>query len=51
MIVGKTNEQLQEKTASDATFQAVKTDKDPIGYLMILKRICSSNQYEQHPIR
>ena len=39
IIVGKTNEQLQEKAASDATFQAVKTDRDSIGYLMILKRI------------
>ena len=39
LIVGKTNEQLQEKTASDATFRAVKTDQDPIDYLMILKRI------------
>ena len=39
LIVGQTNEQLQEKAASDATFQAVKTDQDPIGYLMILKRI------------
>ena len=44
LIVGKTNEQLQEKAASDATFQSVKTDRDPIGYLMILKKICFSNQ-------
>ena len=51
MIVGQTNEQLQEKAASDATFQAVKTDQYPIGYLMILKRICFSNQSKQHPIR
>ena len=51
LIVGQTNEQLQEKAASDATFQAVKTDQDPIGYLMIPKRICFSNQSEQHPIR
>ena len=51
LIVGQTNEQLQEKAASDATFQAVKTDQDPIGYLMILKKICFSNQSEQHPIR
>ena len=47
----QTNEQLQEKAASDATFQAVKTYQDPIGYLMILKRICFSNQSKQHPIR
>ena len=36
--------------ASDATFQAVKTDQDQVGHLMILKRICFSNQYEKHPI-
>ena len=51
LIVCQTNEQLQEKAASYATFQAVKTDQDPIGYLMILNRICFSNQYEQCPIR
>ena len=51
LIVCQTNEQLQEKAASDATFQAVKTDRYPIGYLMILKKICFSNQSEQHPIR
>ena len=51
LIVGQTNEQLQKKAASDATFQAVKTDRDPIGYLMILKNICFLNQSEQHPIR
>ena len=50
IIIGQTNEQLQEKAESDATFQAVKTYQDPIGYLMILKRICFSNKYEQHPI-
>ena len=44
LIVGQTNEQLQEKSALDATFHAVKTDPDPIGYLMILKKICFSNQ-------
>ena len=47
-IVGRTNEQLQEKAASDATFQAFKTDQDAIGYLMILKRIYFSNQSEKH---
>ena len=31
LVVSQTNEQLQEKAASDATFQAVKTDRDPIG--------------------
>ena len=51
LIVGQRNEQLQEKAASDATFQMVKTDRDPKGYLMILKKICFSNQSEQHPIR
>ena len=51
LIVGQKNEQLQEKAALDATFQTVKTDQDPIGYLLILKKICFSNQSEQHPIR
>ena len=50
LIVGQTNKQIQEKAASDATFQAVKTDQDPIVYLIILKMICFSNQSEQHPI-
>ena len=49
--MGQRNKQLQEKAAWDATFQVAKTDRDPIGYLMILKRICFSNQSEQHPIR
>ena len=44
LIVGQTNEQLQEKAALEAAFQAIKTDQDPIGYLMILKMICFSNQ-------
>ena len=39
LIVGQTNEQLQEEAASDATFQAVKTDRDPMDYLIILKMI------------
>ena len=51
IIVGQTNKQLQEKAESAATFQEVKTDRDPIGYLMVLKSICFSNQSEQHPIR
>ena len=50
LIVGQTNKQLQEKAASDAPFQAVKTDQYLIGYLMILKSIWFSNQSEQHPI-
>ena len=41
-IVDQTNEQLQEK--------AVKTEQDPIGYLMILKSLCLSNQSELNPI-
>ena len=51
LIVGETNEQLQEKAASNATFQAVKTDRYPIGHLMVLKRICFSSQSEKHPTR
>ena len=51
IIVGQTNKQLQEKAVSDATFQVVNTDQDPIGYLIILKRLCFSNHSEQHPIR
>ena len=31
IILGQTNEQLQEKAASDSTFQAVKTERYPIG--------------------
>ena len=37
-IVIQTNNKLQKKAASDATFQEDKTDQDPIGYLMILKK-------------
>ena len=51
LIVGQTNEQLQEKAASDATLQAVKTDRDPICYLIILKKLCFKNQCKNHPIR
>ena len=51
IIVGQKNEQLQEKAESDTTFQAVKNDQYPIGYLMILNRLCFSNKYEQHQIR
>ena len=46
-----TYKQLQEKAASDATFQAVKTGQHPIGYLMIPNKVFFSNQYEEHPIR
>ena len=51
LIVVHTNYQLHEKAASDATFQAAKTCQDPIGYLMIPKELCFSNQYENQPIR
>ena len=51
LVVGKTNEQLREKAVSDATFQEVKTEWYPIGYLMILKSLWFSNRYKQHPIR
>ena len=40
LIVGQTNEQIQKKAELNATFQAVNNDRDPIGYLMILNRIC-----------
>ena len=36
LILGQKNEQLQNKVVSDATLWAVKTVRDPIGYLMIL---------------
>ena len=44
-------EQLQDKATPDDTFQAVKSDQDPIGYLIILNRLCFSNKSEQQPIR
>ena len=50
LIVGPTTKKLQDKAALDATFQYIKTGQDPIWYLMILKKIWFSNQYEQHPI-
>ena len=49
LIVDQTNEQLQEKVESDATFQAVKTSQDPIGYLLILKKLWFSNKTDQYP--
>ena len=51
ITVGQTNKQLNEKVASDTTLQAVKTGRYPIGLLLILKKLCFSNQYEKHPIR
>ena len=49
IIVVQMNEQLQEKAESDATLQSIKTDLEPIVYMMILKRLCLSNQSEHHP--
>ena len=39
IIVGQTNEKLQEKAEFDATFHAFKTGRDHIGYLVILKKL------------
>ena len=50
LIVGQTNEKLQEKAESDATFQVVNTGQDIIGCLIILKKLCFSNKSKQHPI-
>ena len=46
ILVGQTNEQFQDKATSDTTFQEVKSGRYPIGYLMILKKIWFSIQYE-----
>ena len=51
IIVGQTNEQMHQKAASDATFQAVKTSQYLIVYLMILNKLCLLKQSNQHPIR
>ena len=51
IIVGHTNEVPQEKAASDATFQTVKTSWYPIEYLKILEKLWFSNQSKQHPIQ
>ena len=40
LIVGQTNEQIQEKVVSDATYKEVKASQYPIGYLNILKKLC-----------
>ena len=46
-IIGdQRNEQIKYKAALGATFQAVKTGQDPIGYLINLKELFLSNQYE-----
>ena len=50
LIVGQTNKQLHKKVALESTTQAVKTGQEPIGYIMIPKKLFFSNQYDQHPI-
>ena len=50
LMVGQTNKKLQEKAVPDATLQAVNTVQDPIGYMIILKKLCLSNQSKQQPI-
>ena len=39
LIVGQTNEKIQEKASSDANLQAFITFRDSIGYLIILKKL------------
>ena len=39
LIVGHTNKKLQEKVASDSTLQVIKSGRDLIGYLTIIKNI------------
>ena len=51
LIVGHTNEMLQETAASYANLKVFKLVQDPIEYLIILKKILFSNQSEQNPIR
>ena len=41
IIVVQTNDQLQEIATSSSTLQAFKTGQDHIGYLLILKKLCS----------
>ena len=43
------NEKLQEKVASDVTFQAVKTGRYPIGYLMTLSISASQINLNNNP--
>ena len=38
-IVVQKNEQIQEKVTSDSNLQVVKTGRDTIGYLMIIKKL------------
>ena len=51
LIVVQTHEQLQEKATPDKTLQAFKSEREPIGYLIILKRLYFSNKSEQKTIR
>ena len=44
IIVVQTHHQLQEKAASYATLQMVKTSQKSIGYLKILDNLCFHNQ-------
>ena len=39
IIVGQTNEQLQDEAAWEATLNVFNTGQDYIGHLMILKKI------------
>ena len=39
IIVGQTSVKLQKKAALNATSQSVKAGQEPIGYLMILKKL------------
>ena len=50
LIVVQTHEQLQKKLTPDATVHVVNSERDPIGYLIILKRLCLSNKSKQQPI-
>ena len=50
ITVGHTNYKIKKKAVSDATFWAVKTGRDAIGYFIILKKLFFSKKSEQHPI-
>ena len=39
IILGQTNEQLQENAALESTSKVVKIGQDPIGYVMILRNL------------
>ena len=40
LIVGHNNDQLKKKSAIEANLQAVNSGRDPIVYLMILRKLC-----------